>query len=432
MSELLVRKMQQPIEADLVAPPSKYHTHRAFILGALAEGTSTIAGVSQSLDNMSTVRCLSLLGTEFESVKGGYKVRGCSFRTPPDILNSGNSGSTIHFLMGVSSTAPGTLVFTGDSSLRSRPLDPFLKAINDWGIEAWSTQANGLLPVVVKHRDPTKLSDHVAVSGLISPWTSGLILLAPFTGHNVTVEVIDGLNEAGYTTMMIKMMSQFGVTVEPADDGQSFFIPGGQHYQPAKIEIPGDVALASFGLVLAALSNSKITYTNIDLRVFHPEAKIIEILQEMGADIRIDAEANTVEVRGGRRLRGIQVDCNDAPDIVPILSLLFSMAEGHSRITNVEQLRIKEADRLAAMCQLNKMGARVTETDDGLAFEGVEKLHGAYMESMHDHRLAMSWTIAGLLADGESQITEGEMVAVSYPDFLIDLEHLGVSIEKVD
>ncbi len=430
MSNLIVKQLGEPIDGILVAPPSKYHTHRAFVLAALAKGKSTITGISESLDNMSTVNCLSLLGTEFETVDGGYRVSGGSFKTPADILDAGNSGSTVHFLLGVATTAPGTTVFTGDVSLRSRPLNPYIQALQEWGIDLWSTQGNGRLPIVIRHQDPNTLPKSVEVNGLISPWATGLILLAPFTGHDVTVTIEDGkLNEGGYTILMMRMMESFGVQTEAAPNRASFFVPGGQQYKPAQITIPGDIALASFGLVLAAISGSRVKYTNLDLSVYHPEAKIIDVLQKMGADIRIDATAKTVEVVGGRRLKGVVVDSNDAPDMVPILSVLLALAEGESQIINVEQLRIKECDRLTAMAQLNKMGARVTERKDGLIFQGVEKLHGAQIDSMHDHRVLMSFFVAGCVADNETIITEPGAAAVSYPAFLQDIKRLGADFQ---
>ena len=191
----------------MTAPASKYHTHRALILAALAEGTSSVSGISKSLDNLSTMRCLTALGTEYVPTETGFDITGRPFHTPADILDCGNSGSTIHFLLPVTATAPGTSVYTGDESLRSRPMGPLIKACHEWGIDVWSTQENGRLPIVIRGCDVTKLPDHVTVNGLISPWASGLILLSPFTGHDVTVAIEDGkLNEASYTDLMIQMM----------------------------------------------------------------------------------------------------------------------------------------------------------------------------------------------------------------------------------
>jgi|YNPBryantNP2012_1023418.scaffolds.fasta_scaffold05304_2 3-phosphoshikimate 1-carboxyvinyltransferase len=431
MSYLAIQKIE-PFSARLSAPPSKYHTHRAFILASLAEGESTITGTSESLDNMATVRCLTKLGTQFHKTSDGYIVRGGAYRTPDDVLDVGNSGSTIHFLLALASTVPGAVVFTGDASIRARPQQPYLDALNRWGIEAWSTRGNGCPPIVVRHRDARTLSTCVEVDGLISPWTTGLILLAPFTEHDVTVRVTGKVQESSYVAMTIEMLKSFNIHVQASADRAMYFVSGGQRYRPASVHIPGDIALASFGLALAALSGSHIVYENLDLSCVHPEAAIVPALQRMGADVRIDARARTLEIVGGRRLQGIEVDCGDAPDMVPILSVLLALAKGRSRIYNAAQLRYKECDRLAAMTQLNKMGARVTETADGLEFEGVESLHGAVIDSFNDHRVQMSFTVAGCIATGTTYVSGAEAAGVSYPGFVRDLKNLGARIEIVE
>jgi len=145
MSDLVIHKAA-PFDGRMVAPPSKYHTHRALILASLANGESHITGTSESLDNLATLRCLSLLGTRFERVQDGYKVRGGPYQTPEDVLDVGNSGSTIHFLLALASTTPGAVIFTGDASIRSRPQRPYVEALNRWGIEAWSTRGDGRPP----------------------------------------------------------------------------------------------------------------------------------------------------------------------------------------------------------------------------------------------------------------------------------------------
>lgn len=431
MSYLAI-KQSAPCTGKLSAPPSKYHTHRAFILASLADGESVITGTSEALDNMSTVRCLALLGTKFERTPDGYTVRGGAYQTPDNVLDVGNSGSTIHFLMGLGATTHGTVVFTGDASIRSRPQKQYLEALNRWGIKAWSTCGDGRPPIVVKPRDPRTLPARVEVDGLISQWTTGLILLSPFTGHDVTIRVTGAVQEASYVTMTVDMLKRFGIRVDVTPDRRLYFVPGDQTYRPSPIRIPGDIALASFGLALAALGGSRLVYENIDLSIVHPEAAIVPTLQQMGADLRIDTQARTVEIVGGQRLRGIEVDCGDSPDMVPILSVLLAFAEGKSRIYNATQLRYKECDRLAAMCQLNQMGARVTETADGLEFQGVEKLHGATIDSFKDHRVQMSFAVAGCLAEGTTFVSDAEAAGVSYPGFLRDVKNLGASIEVVE
>jgi len=431
MSFLAIRKVS-PFDARMVAPPSKYHTHRAFILASRADGESRITKISESLDNMATLRCLSLLGTRFERSEDGYRVFGGPYQTPENVLDVGNSGSTIYFLLALASTAPEAVIFTGDASVRSRPQQPYLEALNRWGIEAWSTRGDGRPPIVVKHRDPERLGPYVEVDGLISQWRTGLMLMAPLTDHEVKVTATGVVQETTYVSMTIAMMKQFGVEVIASSDHRSYLIPGKQSYIPTTIQIPGDISLASFGLALAALSGSHLVCSNIDLTTIHPEAAIIPALQRMGADLRINPEARSVEITGGRRLKGIDVDCGDAPDMVPILSVLFALAEGRSRIKNAYQVRFKESDRLAAMCQLNKMGAKAKETADGLEFEGVKKLRGETIDSFYDHRVQMSFVIAGSVAEGTTLVSDPVAASASYPNFLSDIREMGVPIEAID
>jgi cyclohexanecarboxylate-CoA ligase len=431
MGDLVIHKAA-PFDGRMVAPPSKYHTHRAFVLASLAEGESLVTGTSESLDNMATVRALAMFGTRFERTLDGYRVWGGPYQTPEDVLDVGNSGSTIHFLLALASTAPGAVIFTGDASIRSRPQKPYVEALNRWGIELWSTRGDGRPPLVIKHCDPGTLRSYVEVDGLISPWTTGLILLAPFTGHEVKVAVTGAIQESTYVAMTIEMMKQFGVDVLVAPDRRAYIVPGSQRYRPVTVQVPGDIALSSFGLALAALTGSHLVYSNLDLTRVHPEAAFIPALQQMEADLRIDPATRTVEIVGGRRLKGIEVDCSDSPDMVPILSVLMALAKGRSRITNASQLRYKECDRLAAMAQLNKMGARVRENADGLEFEGVERLRGAVIDSFNDHRIQMSFTVAGCVAEGVTRISDAQASEVSYPGFIVDIQRLGIPIEIAD
>jgi len=415
------------------APAAKIYTHRALILGSLGRGESLALGTSEALDNLSTFRALRLFGIEIERVQGGYKIHGGAYETPADVIDVGNSGSTLQFLMGLASRAPGTTVFTGDASIRGRrPLGPYIEALNRWGIECWSTRGNGMAPVVVRHANSRRLASVVECKGTISQWITGLLLLAPFAEKDVTVRVVEDFNEPTYVATTIYSMGLFGVKVEASEDFRTFFVPRGQMYKPATMHIPGDFALAAHGLVLAALSDSHLICTNLDMESVQAEKGIIPFLQQAGVDVRIDREAKKVEIFGGKRPKGLEWDANDTPDLLPILSVFCALAEGRSRIYNIPHARLKESDRLSAMMQLNKMGAKVKEYPDALEFEGVQRLHGARIESFHDHRVQMAFAVAGCLAEGETYISEPYIASVSYPDFIPDMQRLGVEIQVVE
>ncbi len=429
MTDMLVRKLKEPLDADLVAPACKYYTHRAFILGSLAEGETTVTGTSDADDNMSTVRAIRALGAEVEKIPGGYKVWGGPYQTPDNVIDIGNSGTTIQFMMGLASTAPGTTVFTGDASIRRRPFGPLMDALNRWGVPCWSTRGGGLAPIVVEPNQGLK--PVVETSGWISQWVSSHILLAPFAGQDVTVRVTTPTDAPTYVRLTMSMMAQCGVHAEADDDCRLFSIPAPQKFKPAEFHIPGDFALAAYGLVAAAVMDGRVMYTNLDINSIQAEKGIIPFLQKMGADLRIDAEAKTIELRGGRRLRAIEWDGNDSPDVIPAMVLACVLARGKSRLYNIAQLRAKESNRLVEMLQLNSMGARVVEIEDGLEIEGVDSLHGATLDSAFDHRLAMTWMVAGCAADGETIVKGVEAASVSYPDFLADMKILGADFERV-
>lgn len=429
MADMIVRQRKEPLDAELAAPACKYYTHRAFILGSLAQGETTIVGTSDADDNMSTVRAIRGLGSKVERIPHGYTVGGGPYHTPDDVINVGNSGTTIMFMMGLASTAPGTTVFTGDSSIRCRPYGPLMEALNRWGVPCWSTRGNGMAPIVV--RETPGLKPVAETSGWISQWVSSLVLLAPFAGQDVTVRVTTPTDAPTYVSITMSMMEQCGVRVEHSEDYRTFSIPAPQRFQPAHFHIPGDFALAAYGLVAAAILGGRVKYTNLDINSIQAEKGIIPFLQAMGADLRISAEDKTIEMFGTRRLKAVDWNANDSPDVVPIMTLACALAEGKSRLYNVAQLRAKESNRLVEMLQLNKMGAKVRELEDGLEIEGVDRLHGAQLDSVFDHRIAMTWTIAACAAEGETLVKGVEAATVSYPDFLKDMQILGVNSRMV-
>jgi 3-phosphoshikimate 1-carboxyvinyltransferase len=428
MTDIIIRKIDRPLDAELAAPPCKYFTHRAFILGSLAEGETKVLGTSEAEDNVSCVRAIRALGAQVARIPGGYKLWGGPYRPPDDVINVGNSGTTIQFLLGLASTAPGTTVFTGDESTRRRPLGPLVEALNKWGVPCWSTRGNGMAPLVVEQH--SGLKPVVESSGWISQWISALLLIAPFAEQETTILITTPADAPTYVRLTIDMMAQCGITVHASDDHRSYVIPAPQKFSPTDFRVPGDFALAAYGLVAAALNGGRVKCTNLDITSIQAEKGILTFLQQMGADLIVDQDARSVELRGGARLRAIEWDGNDTPDSVPLMTLVSALARGKSVIYNISQLKAKESDRLAAMLQLNKMGAKVSVFDDRLEIDGVETLHGANLDSLLDHRLAMTWTIAGAVAEGETLARGADMAAVSYPDFLEDMRRLGLDYEE--
>jgi len=419
----------EPIEGlrgELKAPPSKSHIHRALIMGSLAEGDTYIKNIGAlSEKHSATIRAIEAFGARVERIRGGYKVTGSLYKTPDDILDVGNSGTTISFLLGVSATAPGASIFTGDESIRKRPLGPLLDALGQLGIECWSTRNNGLPPIVVKGGGIR--GGACKVSGFISQWTSSLLLAAPLAEHDTQIEIIDKAREWPYIEMTCAMLKEFGIKISKEERGY-FEVPSNQSYRPAIVEIPGDFGLAAFGLAAAALGNSEVILRNLDMRTIHGEKSIVNFLRAMGADVRVDEQSKSIRVNGGRRLEGIEMDVIDSPDNVPILAVLGSLSKGKTIIYNAEHTRYKECDRIKAMLQLKRMGAKIEEREYGLEIEGVDKLKGSEIESFGDHRVMMAFVVAGCYATGRTTISKAECFRISYPSFMKDMINLGMKL----
>ena len=230
--------------------------------------------------------------------------------------------------------------------------------------------------------------------------------------------------------MTLQMLDTFGIEYDASGAPDVYVVPGGQTYKPASLTIPGDFCVASVPMVAAAITpGSDITLQNLDMTSIHPEKRIVDIMMEMGADVTIDAAANTIRVRGSKRMHGIDIDVTHSPDLVPILSVLGCFAEGTTRIVNGEHVRYKESDRIASMMELTRIGARIEERPDGLDIVGIDGYRGpATLDAFLDHRVATALSVAGLRGDQEITVARAENYIMSYPDFIDDMNGLGASL----
>jgi 3-phosphoshikimate 1-carboxyvinyltransferase len=397
-------------------------------MGSLAQGETFAYGLRLlSGKQSSNIRAIEAFGAKVTKISEGLKIVGGKYKAPDDVIDVGNSGTTMAFLLGASGTCPGTSVLTGDESIRRRPLQPLLNALNQIGVECWSTRGNGLPPIVVKGGEIK--GGESRVSGALSQWLSGLLIATPLAGSDTFIHVEGELRERPYIAMTLSMLKEFGIQVSISNNMHEYHVPSSQAYRPCMIQIPGDLGLAAFALGAAALCDSSdVTYQNIDLGVAHAENRILDLIKEMGADVRADRETKSVRVVGGRRLEGIDIDIADSPDIFPILCVLASLAKGKTNLYHAEQVRHKECDRIRAMLELKRMGANVQERQDGLEIEGVKELHGASVDSFNDHRVLMALVVAGSFAEGKTIISNPDCYKVSYPFFLKDMKKLGMKL----
>jgi len=428
---LLIHPTTRPLVKELTIPSSKYHAHRALMLASLAPGRSVIAGLTNAKHVEYTLDLLRALGTSIRTDGDLFIVEGGPYRPTRCELTVGSSGSTLYFMTGLAALANQPVTLVGQRYFRHRPVQPLLDALAQMGIRVRSN--DGCPPLRIESGRPA--GGRVRLPGTLSQWLSGLLLVAPFAARETAIEVDGELNERPYVELTVSMMRRFGLEVETSPDWRRYVIPPDQQARPARIELPPDIGSAAFGLAIAALHPSDIVLRRLALNGAndHPEAAFLDVIREMGLPLEYDDAAGGVRVRHrGMRLRAVHVDCRDTPDILPILSALASLAEGESVFENIDHVRLKESDRVAAMLQLNRMGADARVEGSRLLIRGVSGLKGAMLSSYNDHRVLMSLAVAATRACGETLLTYPNAYRISYPEFLEAMNHIGACMECVD
>ena len=406
-------------------PASKSHTIRAVLLATLAHGASMIRNPLESEDAHAARRACRAFGAKIdEEYEGGkaWRVEGIGGdpQPPEDVIDIANSGTSCRLAIGAASLGSGYSVFTGDASVRGRPMEPLLGPLRNLGAEAFSTKGDGTLPVVV--RGPLR-GGVTEVEGFSSQFLSSLLLCAPLSAEGVEIRPLD-LRERPYAEMSLLWLDRLGVRYE-RNAYEWFRIPGGQRYEAFDCHVPGDFSTATFLLCAAAMTDSQVCLEGLDMLDCQADKAVIDYLREMGARITIDDDG--IHVSGGD-LRGCELDLCDSPDALPALAVAGCAAAGETRLVNVAQARLKETDRIAVMCsELKKLGADIEELEDGLVIRQ-SALLGGTVEGFDDHRIVMSLAIAGCIAKAPVRVTAAEAVNVSYPAFLDDFQRLGASI----
>ena len=405
-------------------PPSKYHAHRALMLAALAPGTSTISARTTARHVNFTVSALRALGADIRSTHDSWTVNGGEGFSPlGDEVSVGSSGTTLYFLVGLAALSDRPVTITGQRYFRRRPIGPLLRALQRLGVRIdYEGQS---LPVTVHPGRPK--GGRVRIDGTLSQWVSGLIMLAPFAREATTIEVTGELNEQPYLELTLDMMRQFGLEVSVREDWREFHIEPGQTPRAGDIVLPPDIGSAVFGLAACALHPSNVTFRSPVPIHGHPERSVLEELVGVGVPMRFapDGMSISIEHDGTPPVSG-KLDCRDIPDMIPILSTLASRARGRTVLSHVAHAQLKESDRVNAMLQLRRMGAKVEFDGNDMEFEGVDRLHGAELSSYNDHRILMALTVAGSCATGMTEISFPHAYRISYPEFVDHMNALGI------
>lgn len=427
--EFLVKKTDK-IRGVVQAPPSKSYTHRAFFLAALASGESTIRSPLYSEDTLASLVACQAFGSQFQVSDEACLVEGTAgeLQTPEDVLDLKNSGTTLRLATTMASLAPGHTVLTGDDSLRTRPMQPLLSALDKLGVRAWSTRDNGLAPIIIQEGFQ---GGSASIPGDVSSqYISSILISAPYSQEGVELEVTGDFKSQPYVKMTRDIMTHFGVEMDYQKDEKRYRVDP-QTYQARDYTVEGDYSSASYLVAAAAILESELTIRNLFPDSRQGDKIILDIVEEMG--VQVQRREDEVKLRGTGEIRGVEVNLEDAPDLVPTVAVLGALAEGTTTITGVEHARYKETDRISTTAQeLQKVGFQVEEKRDGLILGGKipDKVSGGVVDSHGDHRLAMALSLVGLKV-GKLRVQNAQVHNISFPRYREVMEKLGCQIEAI-
>lgn len=423
------------LRGEVQMPRSKTHSFRALILAALAQGTSFVRYPKLSSDWHEAVKAMRMYGAIIEETEPNvFRVQGVGgkLQTPADVINVNNSGTMLFFLAGVAAACPGWSVITGDESIRTlRKISKNLfEPFQELGIEIISTKNDGMAPLLIKGKvnGGTAHMDGIGCQPVFS-----VLIASAFSEKPVEVFARNP-GEKAYIDLMLYWFRKVGLQYENVGHRYEHYrFPGNTPPLAFDAEIPFEWSAPAYPLLAAVLSpHSEITVRGMDWEDPYGDKQVISLLQKMGADITF--ERGTLIARSSE-LHGIEVDMNDLPDQVPTIAIAACFAKGKTTIKNALTARWKECDRIAAVCkELTKMGARVSEREDGLIIDqdGTWQLQAAQIDGYYDHRMVLSFAVAALQIDGITTITDVHMVEKSFETFLPDMTTLGANFEIVE
>jgi len=419
--------IKSPLQGEILVPGDKSIAHRAVILASIAKGRSRIFNLSGGDDNSRTVKAFRQIGVEIFRDGDALHVEGNGWgglRATTETINCGNSGTTMRLLSGLLAGRPFRSALDGDASLRQRPMQRVIDPLTLMGAQITSKSGNGLAPLEIAGGGLRAIHYLMPIA---SAQVKSAILLAALQANGVTT-LEEPLKSRDHTEVMLR-----GFGGEIAVNCQTIAVKGGQSLSGQDVRIPGDISSAAFFLVAAAMiPGSDVVIPNVGCNPTRDG--VIEVLRRMGASIQLTnerAEAGElvadIRVVGGP-LKGVDVGAESAArtiDEYPILAVAAALAEGVTTFSNVKELRYKESDRIAAMTEgLRRLGVEVEEREDSMTIHGGNRLRSAKVRSFGDHRVAMSFAIAGLSSDGGLEIDDADCVDISFPSFFALLDQI--------
>jgi 3-phosphoshikimate 1-carboxyvinyltransferase len=415
-----VRRADGPVIADVAVPPSKSIANRALICAALADGESEITGVAPGDDTSAMLDCLDRLGIPVAVSKRDGNLVGAvmgsagNLSAGPITLPTRLAGTTSRFITALAAIGPGPYLVDGDPPLRSRPMEPLHNSLMALGATLAPGDLPGHLPVTVS--GPLRGADAVVMPGNVSSqYVSALMLVAPYIRRGLRLGLSTPLVSRPYVEITRAVMTVFGADDIEFSDRRVHVGEGG--YVGAAYRVEPDASSASYPLAAAAMAGGAVCVRGLGANALQGDARFVDVLVEMGCTATVSADDTVIMRRRDTPLRGIEIDMSDISDLVPTMAVIATQAVTPTRITGVGFIRKKESDRLGDLAdELAKTGADITVEADGLLITPTDLLHGAALDTHHDHRLGMAFGILGLVVD-DIVVNDPGVVSKSWPAF---------------
>ncbi|MFA5449042.1 MAG: 3-phosphoshikimate 1-carboxyvinyltransferase [Clostridia bacterium] len=397
---------------------SKSFAHRIMIAAALSDRETHIVGRSDAKDLEATARCLTALGATVTSTKDGYRIKP-AVQSGNGLYDTGESGSTLRFMLPIAAALGREGVFTGEGRLAERPLNELITSLTQGG----ATIKGEKLPYTLQGK--LKAGSYRIRGDISSQYITGLLFALPLLDGDSEIIIEGKAVSRGYIDITLEVLKAFKIKIE--DSPRRFFVKGGQKYiSPERIVVEGDWSNAAFWLAAGAMGGD-ITVRGLNLHSVQEDRRIIEILAQAGANLQLSKEGVRVV---GSPLKSIELYADAVPDLVPITGVMLSQASGKSTLNDIERLRLKECDRISAIIHLlSNMGIQ-NSYEGSLKIQG-GKLLGGVIDGHNDHRIVMAAAIAAAYASGETTIKGAESVTKSYPDFFNKFSMLGGKVKCV-
>ena len=406
-------KPVQNLQATITVPGSKSYTNRALLIAGLTDGECRLEKPLVSDDTKYMIRALKAFGISVQEEKEAFIVsgRGGKLSTPEEDIFIGNAGTTMRFLTTFSALVPGKTRLDGDERMRQRPLADLLHCLTQMGVKAVSANGNGCPPIDIAGGEVP--GGEVQLAGdKSSQYLTSILLSAPYFKNDTCIHIQGDLTSKSYADITLDIMKTFGVSVIN-ESYQRFKVKAGDRYNAQTYQVESDWSSASYFLAAAAVTGGEVTLTDINPHSVQGDAQFTSVLEKMGC--RVEKKSNTLQIKGNP-LKGITINMNNMPDAVQTLAVTALFAEGETVIQGIGNLRIKETDRILALAnELIRLGAEVETGEDYLVIRPGD-YRGAEIETYDDHRMAMSFAVAGLKIPG-IRIKNPTCVEKSFPDF---------------